>query len=426
MLHKRFLFVSLLAPSFSFASTATDSLSGVTRDVFDNLDENPAFVNVEGGKSYLRIGKQAGAQLITAAGDFGLGVQVNASSELPVVESNSSFGSKDAPATFTASSAILEKTAEAISATAMPLALTMGGVSGDIQWGLRLGYQSAKRDSEVNSFTRDADDKVIATYTAFDPTYVATSLRAGVIMGELEAALAWSKGDWKLATSRASHDGNVATGDKITSYMEDGVSAQSTTGYDLVMRYQAKGAQWFLTYGQQKSDLKLWDRNDANNGGSTYDAKDAEKLMGMTAGGERSDTLTEGIKLLSKSWFGYAKLTANDSTEMDILTGMNLSTAHGVEVAAASWATLRAGVQVSLWGSRKIEATTYETAGQKGKSETNTTSSVNMLRGIASPTMGVGFKFGNYVVDATLAQDGTGDMGFSDKILGKVEVTAQF
>ena len=34
MLHKRFLFVSLLAPSFSFASTATDSLSGVTRDVF--------------------------------------------------------------------------------------------------------------------------------------------------------------------------------------------------------------------------------------------------------------------------------------------------------------------------------------------------------------------------------------------------------
>lgn len=425
MLHKRFLFVSLLAPSFSFASTATDSLSGVTRDVFDNLDENPAFVNVEGGKSFLRIGKQAGAQLITNAGGFGLGVQVNSSSELSVV--SGTFSSKDAPAAFAgASSAILEKTAETISATAMPLALTMGGVSGDIKWGLRLGYQSAKRDSEVDSFTRDADDKVIATYTAFDPTYVATSLRAGMIMGELEAALAWGKGDWKLATSRASHDGNVATADKTTSYMEDGVSAQSTTGYELVTRYQAKGAQWFLTYGQQKSDLKLWDLNDAKNGGSTYDAKDAKKLMDITAGGERSDSLTEGVKLLSKSWFSYSKLTANDSTEMNILTDMNLSTAHGIEVAAASWATLRAGVQASLWGSKKLEATTYETAGQKGKSETNTTSSANMLRGIASPTMGVGFKFGNYIVDATLAQDGTGSMGFSDKILGKVEVTAQF
>ncbi len=420
MLHKRFLFVSLLAPSFSFASTATDSLSGVTRDVFDNLDENPAFVNVEGGKSFLRIGKQAGAQLLTNAGGFGLGVQVNASSELPVV--TGTFSSKDAPAAFAgASSEILEKTAETMSAAAMPLALTMGGVSGDIKWGLNLGYQSAKRDGEVRTVAQGA-----APLVAYNPAYAATSLRAGMIMGELEAALAWDKGDWKLATSRASHDGNVATADKITSYMEDGVSAQSTTGYELVTRYQAKGAQWFLTYRQQKSDLKLWDRNDANNGGSTYDAKDAEKLMGINVGGERSDSLTEGVKLLSKSWFSYSKETANDSTEMNALTDMNLSTAHGVEVAAASWATLRAGVQASLWGSKKLEATTYETAGQKGKSETNTTTSANMLRGIASPTMGVGFKFGNYMVDATLAQDGTGDMGFSDKILGKVEVTAQF
>ena len=348
-----------------------------------------------------------------------MGVQVNTSSELSVV--SGAFSSKDAPAAFTASSAILEKTAETLSAAAMPLALTMGGISGDIKWGLSLGYQSAKRDGRVATDVQGA-----APLVAYNPAYAATSLRAGMIMGELEAALAWGKGDWKLATSRASHDGNIATADKTTSYMEDGVSAQSTTGYELVTRYQAKGAQWFLTYGQQKSDLKLWDLNDAKNGGSTYDAKDAEKLMGINVGGERSDSLTEGVKLLSKSWFSYSKLTANDSTEMNALTDMNLSTAHGVEVAAASWATLRAGVQASLWGSKKLEATTYETAGQKGKSETETTTSTYMLRGIASPTMGVGFKFGNYMVDATLAQDGTGDMGFSDKILGKVEVTAQF
>ncbi|MEY4065912.1 MAG: hypothetical protein RIR26_2120, partial [Pseudomonadota bacterium] len=43
-----------------------------------------------------------------------------------------------------------------------------------------------------------------------------------------------------------------------------------------------------------------------------------------------------------------------------------------------------------------------------------------------SPTMGLGFKFGNYTVDATLAQDGTGAMGFTNDILGKIEVTAQY
>jgi hypothetical protein len=148
--------------------------------------------------------------------------------------------------------------------------------------------------------------------------------------------------------------------------------------------------------------------------------------MRLALGGERSDSLSEGVKLYSKSWFTYLKLTENDSKAQDVTTDTSFSSGHGVEVDAASWVTLRAGFQASWAGVTESKETAYETAGQKGKSESNTDKSTYVMRGLASPTMGVGFKFGNYMVDATLAQDGTGDLGFTEKILGKVEVTAKF
>ena len=424
MLHKRFLFVSLLAPSMSFASTATESLSGVTRDVFDRVQENPAAVNEQGGKSFLKLGKEAGLQVITNSAGYGLSVRVGASQELPVLTGiNSAEG---APENFRATSTTLQKTAEELSKGGLPIALSFGSATGDIKWGLELGYQSIKRNEEVFTETRDSDGKLLATHTAYYPTYSAGGVSAGVIMGELEAALSWAKGDWKLGTSRTAHDGNTATADKKAVYLDDAVSAQSTTVYNLVTRYQAKGAQWFVDYTQQKTDLKLWDRNDAQTGGTQYDAEDALKVMRLALGGERSDSLSEGVKLYSKSWFTYLKLTENDSKAQDVTTDTSFSSGHGVEVDAASWVTLRAGFQASWAGVTESKETAYETAGQKGKSESNTDKSTYVMRGLASPTMGVGFKFGNYMVDATLAQDGTGDLGFTEKILGKVEVTAKF
>ncbi|MEY4065184.1 MAG: hypothetical protein RIR26_1392, partial [Pseudomonadota bacterium] len=418
MLHKRILFVSLLAPSLSFASTATDSLSGVTGDVFDIFNENPAHVNVEGGKSFVRLGKEGGLQVLTKAAGFGLGIQVNAENELPVV--SGSFNSKDAPATFASvSTNNLAIAASQASKAGMPMALTLGGVAGDMKWGVRLGYQNIRTNVELP--ITDTTGKVLGT--ALSPTYSAAKVRAGVVMGDIEAALAWGKGDWKQATSRAEHDGNPATADKATKYMEDGVSAQSTQGYELATRYIQGNTQWFLQYGQQNSGLKLWDLNDAKTGGSTYDAKDAEQSRALAIGTERSYPVVENVKLLSRSWFAYQTDTTNDSKDKLVDTDMQVSGALGAEVAAASWATLRAGVQASLWGSRKMEATSYELAGQKGKSETMTTTSSHWMRGVASPTMGLGFKFGNYTVDATLAQDGTGAMGFTNDILGKIEVT---
>jgi hypothetical protein len=415
MLHKRFLFVSLLAPSLSFASTATDSLSGVTGDVFDNLDENPAFVNQDGGKNLVRIGKEGGLQILTKAAGFGLGIQVNTETELSVV--SGSFNSKDAPTGFAdVSTQNLASAATQLSARGMPLALTMGGAAGDMKWGLRVGYQNMKRDDEL----------VFANGKAFSPTYSATSVRAGMIMGDIEAALAWRKGDWKQSVSRTAHDNLLTTTDKATKFMDDGVSAQSTQGYELVTRYTMGSMQWFLVYGQEQSDLKLWDLNDTKTGGSTYSADDAVQTRSLEIGSERSYPVVENVKLMSKSWFGYQTDTMNDSKDKTVDTNMEVSGALGAEVAAASWATLRAGVQASLWGSEKSEATIYESAGQKGKSETTTTSSSNWMRGSFVPTMGVGFKFGNYTVDATLAQDGTGAMGFSHDILGKIEVTAQY
>jgi len=424
MLHKGFLFVSLLAPSMSFASTATESLSGATRDLFDRVRENPAAVNDRGDKSSLRLGKEAGLQLITNAAGYGLGIRAGASQELAVV--TGSYSVEGAPENFAATTTILRKTAEELARDGLPFVLTLGSTSGDIKWGLELGYQSIKRNEEVITDTRDSDGKLLATYTAYYPTYSSGGLSAGMIMGDLEATLSWAKGDWKLGTSQSTHDGNTATADKRTVYLEDAVSAQSTTYYNLLTRYQTEGAQWFLDYTQQVSDLKLWDRNDAQTGGTQYDAKDARKAMRLALGGERNDTLSEGIKLYSKSWLTYLKFTDNDIKTLSEATDTSVSSAHGVEVEAASWVALRAGFQASIVGVTESKETVYETAGRKGKSESNTEKSTYVMRSLSSPTMGVGFKFGNYMVDATLAQDGTGNLGFTEKILGKVEVTAKF
>ncbi|MFZ9521074.1 MAG: hypothetical protein ACO3A4_11420, partial [Silvanigrellaceae bacterium] len=150
------------------------------------------------------------------------------------------------------------------------------------------------------------------------------------------------------------------------------------------------------------------------------------KSMGFDVGAERDFKLTDGIMLSSKSWFGWSKSTSNLSKKKKETTDMELSSAYGVEVAASSWATLRAGVAASIYGNTKETATEYNDANQAGASAANSKTSTFVLRGISAPRMGVGFKFGNYTIDASLAQDGTGDLGFSDKVLGKVEVTGQF
>jgi hypothetical protein len=51
----------ILSPNI-FASTYNQSLRGSSRDVFDNLLLNPAFVLPEGDKNYFRIGKKKAVQ----------------------------------------------------------------------------------------------------------------------------------------------------------------------------------------------------------------------------------------------------------------------------------------------------------------------------------------------------------------------------
>lgn len=392
MLHKRFVFVSLLAPSLSFASTATDSLAGSTRDVFDNLTENPAFVNAEGGKSYFRISKAGGVQAITTSGGYGLGVQVN------TIESN-------LVSPLAGNTKEITDAAKTLSEAGLPLSLTIGSTSGETKWGANLQYENSKVDGQ-------------SAATTFDPSFMKMGLNLGVIMGATEASVGYGRDTWKLATSGKT---KTLAGDTTTN-LTDGMSEQSTDTMSALVRHTMGDYQYFVGLNQSKTKAKFW--TGATNTSSSQD--ELNKSMGFDVGAERGFKLTDGIMLSSKSWFGWSKSTDNVSQAKREITDMALSSAYGVEVAAASWATLRAGVAASIYGNRKTTATTYASANQAGASAANTATTTFVLRGISAPTMGVGFKFGNYTIDASLAQDGTGDLGFSDKVLGKVEVTGQF
>jgi hypothetical protein len=129
---------------------------------------------------------------------------------------------------------------------------------------------------------------------------------------------------------------------------------------------------------------------------------------------------------LSKTWLHYETATANEDKNTFFAKDVALRAALATEASVASWAVLRAGVQSSVWGSDQYDRTTYEKVDYSGKSEKVSRSSTFWMREAAQPTLGVGFKFGNYTIDATLAQDGSGDLGFTDKFLGQVEITAQY
>ena len=392
MLHKRLVFVSLLAPSLSFASTAADSLAGSTSDVFDNLTENPAFVNAEGGKSYLRISKAGAVQAITSAGGYGLGIQVNTAGSALV-------------APLAGNAKEITDAAKTLSAAGLPLSLTLGGTSGDTKWGATLQYENSKIDGA-------------SAATTFDPSFMKSGLNLGVVMGATEASLSLVRDSWKVATS-----GKTKTlAAETTTNLPDGMSEQSKDAMGVVVRHTIGKYQYFVALNQSKTKAKFW-----SSASSTTSSQDElNKSMGFDLGAMREDKLADGMMLFSKSWIGWSKSTDNASQAKKETTDLALSSAHGVEVAAASWATLRAGVAVSVYGNNKTTATTYADANQGGASAANSTTSSFVLRAITAPTMGVGFKFGNYTIDATLAQDGTGDLGFSDKVLGKVEVTGQF
>jgi hypothetical protein len=394
MVHKRFVLVTLLAPSFSFASTATQSLSDTTRDLFDNLNENPAFVNVEGGKNYLRIGKAGGFQMLTNAGGFGLGIQVNTLVSAPV--GHLDRNTKE-----------LIDAATALTKKGMPLQFTLGGDASGMKWGTALQYENARIMGE-------------AAATTYDPRFVKTGFNLGLTKDEWEAAFRWTRDTWKVGTSGKTKG---ATGAETRTTLPAGMNEQTTDVVIGIARHKMGQYQTFLTGGQVASKAVFWSGGD---NGTTSTQDNMDKLMGIETGAERQDKLTEGVTLYSKGWLSWVSRLSNGSQKKVQSTETRLSSGHGLEFAAASWVTLRAGIQASLYGNQKITTTTYADPNQGGTSGANTTNSTYMFQAIDSPTMGVGFKFGQIAVDATLGQDGTGDLGFTEKLLGKVEMTAQF
>lgn len=413
MLEKKFILPLLFFPGISLASTATESLSGVTRDIFDNVTENPAYVNQLENSWAVRLGKQSGLRLLTQTDYLGLAIQINTSNEIGVYQGTRS--SKGAPKEFTgASTGLLTKAAEDLSPKGMPLTAHFGSEIDGIKWGVAALYQSIGTDDSVS----------VAGSTGYSPSYAAKGVKTGVLFKNIGVSAYWVNGVWELESSRARHDGNFETPDKKISYMPDAVSKQDTQQYGLIARYATTHMHWFLSYDHQNSDFKIWDLNDAGDGGSTYDADDALLLTKVTVGAERAYPVRQNLRFMSKTWFEYTKLTDSDSRLLSVEVDKKLSGALGAEIVLTPWATLRTGAQGSLWGSSTAESTIFQDPGQAGKSEKDDTSETYWMRAEASPTLGIGMKFGNYAVDATLAQDGTSDIGFTDKIFGKIELTA--
>jgi len=394
MLHTRLVFVSLLAPSLSFASTATDSLSGTTRDVFDNLDENPAFVNVEGGKSYLRIGKSGGLQLLTTAGGYGLGIQVNTTSSTPVTHLD-----RNTKELSDAATALVKK--------GMPIKISLGDDASGLKWGAGLQYENAKLIGEAATAT-------------FDPRFVKLGLSLGLVKDETQVSFAWGRDTWKIGTSGKTKGAN---GNETPTYLPAGMNEQSTDSLGGLVRHTMGQYQWFLTGGRTTTKAVFFSGGE---NGTTSNQDNMNKVQGFELGAERQDKLADSMTLFSKGWLSWATGLGNGTQKKVESTDIQLSTGHGLEFAAASWVSLRAGVQASIYGNRKTTTTLYSDLNQSGTSGANTTDATYMLRVVDLPTMGVGFKFGQFAIDATLGQDGTGNLGFSDNLLGKVEVTGQF
>lgn len=394
MVHKRFVFVSLLAPSFSFASTATQSLSDTTRDLFDNLNENPAFVNVEGGKNHLRIGKSGGFQLLTTAGGFGLGIQIDTITSVPVAHLDRN--TKE-----------LGDSATALTKKSMPLQLTLGGDASGMKWGTALQYENAKITGE-------------AAATTFDPRFIKAGLSIGILKDEAESSFRWTRDTWKVATSGKTKG---VTGAETRTTLPAGMNEQMSDLFVGLARYKVEQYQTFFTVGQRTTKAVFWSGGD---NGTTSNQDNMEKVQGIETGAERQYKLAESVNLHGKGWLSWTSSLANGSQKKVQTIETKLNVGHGIEFAAASWVSLRAGIQSSLYGNRKETTTTYAEPNQAGTSGANTTNATYMLQLVDVPSMGVGFKFGQIAIDATLGQDGSSDLGFTEKILGKVEMTAQF
>ncbi|NBW80954.1 hypothetical protein EBR21_04290 [bacterium] len=382
----------LFFPLSALASTATSPLADSTRDIFDNMDENPAFVNTREQKSYLRIGKEGSLQAISNAGGYGLAVQLN-TLKSPLV----------APLEGSTKDIIAANTA--LAASGVPLRLTAGTLFGEDKFGARISYQDSKISGPNAAFV-------------FDSSFRKLGLGLGVITGPTQVSVNFNRNAWKLATTSTQRS---LTGE-TTSTLDDGMSDQTTDQLNLSVIHKIDRNRWFVAIAQNKTKAGFWDKKSA----TTSTQANLNNLISVHAGAQRDDKLSDAATLFSRAWVGWSKTTENVSKQKKESTDLNLGWSNGLEYSPSSWSVLRAGYQGMIYDSRKATTTNYSDANQTGSSASSTTSDTNIVRSLGAPLLGAGLKFGNTSIDATVAQNNTSDLGFSDNVFGKVELTVEF
>ena len=418
-----FFTLPFLFSTYSFASIATESLAGVTRDTFDWLNKNPASVNSVDG-NLLRFGKRSGLQLISGVSKYKLGVQLDSQAEFPILSGQ--YSAEGAPDGFVTSMITLGAAAKSLSEVGSPVALALASRGEKVDWGVQAKYQVMKSDSDLNFDVRGSDGTLIETLPIYFPRYSGFAVTAGLKISNFESSLTLSRYNWSIATSRRSHDGRFDTSEEVTKYTHDAVTGQNSNLLSILGSYSTPHALWFVDFSHQATDLELWDRNEDKTAGAQYKLDSAEDTMTISIGGERQDTLTDRVKLFGQVLLSRTRLEQNNYLSLVETIKTSLTTTHSVELAATDWLVLRAGYKLNLFGLADSKRIIYEVTGLKRGVESISGDSIYVTQSLGSPKFGFGLIFDDYEIDAAFASNEKGEAEFSAISIGSIEVTANF
>ena len=413
------LFICILSTQLE-ASTYSQSLRSSSRDIFDNLSLNPAFVVPDNEKNYFRIGKSTGVESIHKFGSYGVGLQFDTFTETPVA--SGTFTSKEAPDTFSgATTSILRAGVTSVTERSVPVVFSVGSVLGSTKHGLSLLYHSGSYNDDLQRTTANGTN-----ITVFSPKVSEIGIAWGTINGPLETSLGYYSSTYQVATSRRSHDGNLATATEVTTYMDDGASKQETKAFDLLVRYQVEGWKPSFSYTRSTSDLELWDVNDTKTGGTVYAAENAIVSDRVVIGTDRVDTIGDQVTFFSRPRASYLKSVRNGSKYKGEINEFSIETSHGAEVGLTPWLVARGGIDAVLYTKTTFKETYYANPGQRDNSETDAGDRTVVFESGLAPAFGLGFKFESFTFDAAVAQDGTSNVGFTDAFFSLVQLTAMY
>ena len=331
------------------------------------------------------------------------------------------FTSKEAPLSVAASnSTLLRAGIESVTKRSVPVILTLGTPFSGAKHGLSILYHSGTFDEDLQLAVPGRTEKV----RVFSPSVAEVGVLWGMISGPLEASLGVLHSNFKVATTRKNHDGDLSTPDPTTDYMDDGVSKQESKSYDFLLRYQIMAWKPSIAFSHTDINLELWDVNDSKTAGTLYSSDKAIVTNTLSVSADRIDSVGNQVSIFSRPRLSFARDYRNGSRYKGRFDEVQFKTSHGAEVILAPWLVGRAGIEAILYTKSTFKETYYATPGQKDNSESDTSDRTFIFEEGVSPAFGLGFQFDSFALDAAVSQDGSSSLGFTDSFFSMIQLTA--